>query len=117
MTCLHSLKQLRKRILMVLLMSQCVCVCARVTSVYLLCCFSFLLSFQPSAFSSGDPFRSGSPKTKDSGTLSFITGHQFTTCVTVLRVFLIYNSDTHVEEHILVNMQIVASSLEPPVVS
>lgn len=87
-TCLYLLKHLRKRILM---MSHRVCVCAcartrvcvwmRVTFTYV-CCFLFLpstFSSQPSAFSSGDPYRSGSPKTKDSGTLSFIAGHQLTT--------------------------------------
>lgn len=67
-------------------------VCVRARSVFLLCRFSFFFlssffSSQPSAFSSGDPFRSGSPKTKDSGTWSFSTGQQFPICVTVEFVY------------------------------
>lgn len=55
---------------MVVLMSHCVCIVAYFTY--------YAFSSQPSAFSSGDPFRSNSPKTKDSGTLLLITECQYT---------------------------------------
>lgn len=59
---------------MVVLMSHCVCIVAYFTYY----AFSFCaFSSQPSAFSSGDPFRSNSPKTKDSGTLLLIAECQY----------------------------------------